>query len=505
MMKRFLILAVVRILFAALPVGAAAVYPSSPSNYLFSTPLWPAHIRGDVMGTPPAYRVPRSEDVDWIAEAYGERAALANGEMPSRGTSTRAEFGVWPLSETNRFYRWATAVDASGVTNVVVGYNIVTNDPASPFNLNSPKIRTLYGQLDYYLGNNLLLWNPTGDGAAYLDPDATLSDVARAYKYYNAPSFTNTYLYPKTETVTTNSTSTIEMPMTNGTVSVYTNHWSVRQYLPAYGVLTKVATARPLDFCHVGAGQFPGFTNSMNSLGDLGFSPGVFSNLYCTLRGATRLADTADIITRTNYISISRQKHTDGSGSITTTSATTNSDFSAAFYFDADGRDSYSWNSEKQEWDVYDKFYVSKGASIPHEAVLETRFKSELVTTGGASRVTIEAAFAVVEFEYDKYVVVGEPPYPDTVLDVYVHNNVVIPLANFTLYCSTTNYVMASVYIDMNALCNSAASASGVPSPPENPAVYVPQNDEDTVWKAGCERIVLIYKLHPSSKFNDWD
>jgi len=502
MIKRILILSVVRFICATLTVGAATVTPSSPSNYLFSTPLYPAHIRGEVMGTPPAYRVPRSEDVDWIAEAYGERRALGFGEMPAPGTSVRPEFGKWPLSETNRFYRWATAVDVSGVTNIVVGYNIVTNDVQSPFSIDTHGIKNVYRRLDYYLYYSFL-WNPTSEDSYFLDPTAPTSGVARvAPKFWDTHSFTNTYLSPTVEGVPTNSFSTIEMPMTNGTVSVYTNQWGKTRWRPVYFVITNVATTRPLDYCHAGAGQFPGYTNSMNSLGDLGFRPGVFSNLYNTLRCATRLADTTGITGRSERVNFTHRKYSDKDNTIYSTDVTTNTETWANYSFSADGQDAYSWDGSG--YAKYDCYWVRESITAPYEAVAQTRFKSDLVTTGAAQRVTIEAAFAVVSFSYDKGVFIGGPPNWESEYEVYIDNHVVVPLATYALDLSG-EYALARVRVDIKSLLSQAARASGAPQPPANPAEYVPPDGEFLDWVASCEQVVLIYKLHPSSKFDEWD
>ena len=133
MMKRNLILPVVSLLSATFPVGAASVFPAAATNYIFTTPYRPAHVRGTVMGSPPAYYIPRSEDLDWLNEAVWERLALSGSEFAAPynfGTNTvlRPEFGRWDLSETNRFYRWVTATDplnrASG-TSIPADYNSI--------------------------------------------------------------------------------------------------------------------------------------------------------------------------------------------------------------------------------------------------------------------------------------------------------------------------------------------------------------------------------------------
>ena len=111
---------------------AARVPQDSAAKYYFTTPIAANMIRGTVIGSPPEYRAIRYEDVAWLNEAAAERHALATGQVGDIRRRDVPEFGSWPLSVTNRFKWWQTAVkleDGAIVTNVIIGWNTTTNTP----------------------------------------------------------------------------------------------------------------------------------------------------------------------------------------------------------------------------------------------------------------------------------------------------------------------------------------------------------------------------------------
>ena len=505
MIKRILILAVVRLLSAALSVGAASVTPSSASDYIFTTPLFPDSIRGEVMGDPPAYFDPRGEDIDWLFEAFMERHALINGRMWDPWTHTKPSFGEWPLSDTNNFYTWSTAVNASCATNIVVGYNLVTNAPR--FSIGNQDVKLAYELLsDEFFWLNKLGYQ-TGEDSGYRHyylGDAPLLVGPRvAHDYYDSPMFTNVNHSIRTTFQTVTNVSYIVMPMTNGTSSVFTNRWTASVVHFVTNSVTNVVAATPIDYCHTNNGAFPGFPND--------FTPGAYydrrggnlSIMYDALRCATRLAETTAFTGRTQRVRFTRSKYTSKNGSIISSYSYTNETYSASYAFSADGTDGYGWNSDNQEYVRYDDFSVSEDVATPYEAVAKTRFKSDIVTTGGTVRVEIEGAFAVVELYFAKWVSDWDPPSSDSTLKESVHKLVTVPLSSYTLDTSTQE-ALARVYIDIKYLFREAVKVSGVPNTPENPAVYEPPDDEVISWIAECHSIVLIYRTHPSSKFSSW-
>jgi len=510
MIKRILILAVVRLLSAALSVGAASVTPSAATDYIFTTPLFPASIRGEVMGDPPAYYDPRGEDVDWMFEAFEERFALMDGVMPSLDTYFYPSFGTWDLSATNNFIRWSTAVNSSGKTNVVVGYSLLTNAPT--FSLASQDVAALYDQIQLVLLTRRLGYetgSDTGYRIFYLDASAELSDSARvAYDRYRAPSYTNvTSSIIYTNLVSTNL-STVVMPMTNGTVSVFTNMWSATYSFPVTNAVTNVVEACPIDYCHALTGPFPGFPNAaefdaavMRPKRD-----GVTARMYDALRAASRLADEISI-TNVSPPSViySHSIYDSPDGQVETSGTTTNNSGFVGCSYTIYGLNqmSYTWDSQSGQYVVYPQMSVTESRTPVYDAEAPTRFSSDVVTTGNAARVEIEAAYAIVEFYYLAAHQVGGPTNMTWETDSYVDKIIVIPVAGASLDVSHPG-ALARVRLDAMALCASAASAAGVPGIPDDAAEYSPQLGSSSVWNADCSGIVVIYRTKPTSKFSSW-
>jgi len=213
---------------AALAAGGATVPQNSATNYFFTWPDRPGQIKGKVMGDPPAYGVMRSEDVSWIKEAYAERNAMPYGWRSTRRLDI-PEFGRWPMSETNGYAKWTTAVfleSGALVTNIVARYRSTTNELAE-----------LLPRID---GRRL----PEPPAASSMDLWLSLDDddYAADMNYISVQSFP--YVTNVTTVVTTNwpsywiddqwikhgntrtNESYITMAMTNGTTSVHTNRWT---------------------------------------------------------------------------------------------------------------------------------------------------------------------------------------------------------------------------------------------------------------------------------------
>ena len=510
MTRKIPILAALILLSAAATVGAASVTPSAATNYIFTTPLFPDSIRGEVMGDPPAYYDPRGEDVDWMFEAFEERLALLNGQMRSLEPHLEPSFGEWGLNNTNLFYRFATAVDASGATNIVVGYSLVTN--AIRFALAQQDVKTLYYSLPVNSTLRYGLGYDTGENgyrSRYIDGDVPLSDGPRvAYDTGNAPLFTNaTYTLSYTNVVVTNVT-TISMPMTDGTTSVFTNMWIATMELQATNSVTNVVEACPLDYCHASDGPFPGFTNAPAFRASI-LRPtrdGVTAQMYGELRAAVRLSDTETPTNSAKCVHYSRNKYSDAGGITVSTSINTNSQTTAEYSVSGTSDYTYEWDEEEQDYDLYYGYYVTEVKTLKYEAVAPTRFNSDLVTTGGTDRVEIEAAYAVVDFSYEKAHLEGEVTSSHFVTDVSTDKIVVVPIEkNAFTFDTSQKKALARVQIDAMVLCGVAAAAADAPSPPEDAEVYEPPTDEYHKWSAECSSVVLIYKVKPSSKFVDWE
>ena len=498
---------------------SASVTPAAATNYCFFTPTHPASIRGEVIGDPPAYLTPRSEDVDWLMEAAIERQSLVLGRLSGPHTALRPEFGKWNLSETNRFARWVTAVDAVGVTNVVVGYNIVTNSQPE-----GASYLTTYDAYSILAGTLALSPGVPADRSygRFLDPDATLLGVARAaHDWGDPPPVTNVTFYSYSTNAYTNAYSTIEMPMTDGTVSVHTNSWRALILFPVTIASTNVSNAIPLDYCHdsVGLCPFPNYTNfflNVNSPPARG--PGSFAAAYRGLRGAVRLADQGQITNSPpRTVSTTTSCYGYSSGEDITTTVRTNSYSVATYEFSGHLLEywSHAWDESPDDDKMSDDLRVDEDVPSAFTAIAPTRFESALVTTGGAMRVEVEAAYAVVHFTYQMWHQVFRDTYAwilphddrvrnyDNINEVTIDKLVVVPLSNPSLVLSQPD-AQARVTIDKRALCVAAAAACGAPSPPQSAETYVPPSRETHEWTAECSSIVLLYRLHPASKFTDW-
>lgn len=517
MMRRIHILAFIRLLSATLPVGAASVIPAAATNYYFTTPLRPAHIRGLVMGSPPAYYIPRSEDFDWLNEAYHERVALSSRGSYDFGSSDILvpEFGKWNLSETNRFDRWVTAVDAAGVTNVVVGYNLVTNTPTSDGSPGQYWDGPVIGRPVSWSGgikpgtSSRAFYNPVCDPYAFLDPDVQLVKQSRTY---DLESFTNVYTVASCTNAVTNSFSTIEMPMTNGTVSVHTNRWEAQRTIPVTVACTNVMTLYAIDYCHVGGGPFPGYTNAPPLATPLCHVPTVLSNDYAALRGTLRLADPDPWITNAPPADIVGNYYFTERNTVSGT-YTNHNDTGYHFTYWIRGSKERIW-AEIPGTNVYERIWYTiseEEFTVPQtrDITVRTRFPSKVVTTGGVARVTLEAAFADVWFAYFQHQA-GDPVPEDgdagvDVQEMYMSKNVVLRLNVSTPLDHTGEHSCVRLTLDSKNLLNSAASAiQGVPTPPQNAATFSPPEWHECSWSMHLDGIVLIYSLHPTSKFTDW-
>lgn len=436
MIKKVLILAVASLLFATtLPVGAADVTPAAATNYYFSAPLYPSHIRGEVMGDPPAYRTVRSEDADWLFEAFQERFALRTGSLLS---------ALPVLSSSARDQEVYQAFSTVFIANVL------DNSACAP--------------------------------RYYLDATAPTTGTARvAFDWNSPPALTNIYTATSYTNAITNAFSVISMPMTNGTVNVYTNQWQFTYPDLSSQTVTNVRSAACLDYCHAGDGMFPGYTNYIDNAvtPQIAFRPGSFARTYAALRGAVRLAEQAattnlapPVVTYSHVIYPGSQYESE----YYTTNATARvgAEYSISGLQDSNGTE------------VYER------STAAYYALAPSRFDSDLVTTGGVVRVTIDAAYAVCEFLYQNA--------SGTAID----KAIVVPVGDPELLTGYHPSALVRVALDARALVVACASAAGVSAPPASAPGYAPAMGENSYWSVSCSDLVIIYRTHPTSKFDAW-
>ena len=393
MISRPSILAVVRLLFLAacaaalrLPARGAGV-PSSVADYIFTVPRLTNHIRGVVITSTNAYRVIRSEDVDWLREAFAERWGIIYGGVPSRPSPGVGAHVSDAIDETGGF------------------------------------------------------WNgwPRGSDSGWLDPDTQLLSGARVYD--SGEKVTNTYVVVAYSNAVTNAFSTIEMPRTNGTVCVYTNRYQLELRVPYNQVMTNVHSMTPLDYCRAGDGVFGGYTNTpIYAFGYPSYngmrtpSIGEITNAWAALRGTKRLADVG-IYSITNspvifdeyanyYVSDAQTYH--GTNDVR---------------FGVYGYDLASTCYTNGHWMTRAVY------NPPFTAYIPTRFDSSIGTAGGANRVSMEAAFVYFHFSYffsdarhpdsyravQKYAVVR---LPSPSLDISGHNAIAVVRVDTKSLCS---------------------------------------------------------------------
>lgn len=231
---------------AALSAFAASVPQNSADKYYFTVPLHPGGIKGVVMGDPPDYRVMRSEDIDWLNEAAAERRALITGDAPSPTRALVPEFGKWPVTATNGFEGWASAVfyeEGLFDTNLVARYSYRTNDLSGSLRMikRGPAVGSgrgslipkknigNYGGRNHYVLTGLGIENPDK-----LNSNYSVKEISGSFDW---PTYTNIVTITVTNwtgiytdhgigiTSVRTNISYITKTMTNGTDSVHTNMW----------------------------------------------------------------------------------------------------------------------------------------------------------------------------------------------------------------------------------------------------------------------------------------
>lgn len=396
---------------------AVNVPQSSAADYIFTIPTLTNHIRGIVVDVDStnAYRVIRSEDADWIREALAERSALLRGGV---GVVRRSDVG--PIVRRG-------------------------DVPALPS--------------DYGYGNQ----------SSWLYGGAPLLDGVRLYD--DPPLTTNVYPYVTYTNGYTNAVSYITQPMTNGTVSVFTNSWIHHRLYPVTNTVTNVHQLVSLDFCHgVDGVPFPVYSNNTRFAQLTGSEPWIrfpslraIANAREVLHGTVRLAD-VDFIA-TNEVTRVRLQQYDNMP------VTTNSAYGTPEY-------------ELSAWDIRGEEY-----HVPqYTARIPTRFDSSLVTTGGVIRVSIAAVYMKAYYSF-------APPV--------TNGSAMVRLTRAWMDLSGGKLVVC-VPIDLKSICSTVAVAAGYPAVPEAGVSYRAPSDTTRHWQLSVSSYIIVYRISPSTKLPDW-
>ena len=374
---------------------AATVPQSSIDDYYFSRPNC-TNVTGTVIGEPPAYSTLRREDIAWLREAAAERAALQSRSWSGLSTSIVQEvtkIGSFPLSSSNTFSHFTSAkewVNGTLETNIVVGWNYVTNMGSGIDKVRSASI-DIAGGLSFgsgfsgYLSTNGADWLQSsqsigGTNISWSLPPYTniITTVSTSYPSYYIDDNWN-YVDNTTQHV-----EIITMPMTNGTVSAWTNSWSVPLPFVQTKTTTNVIWRDRYDLL---------FTDMRLKTYDRE-KPEAFSgiprystvtNWYGWLGGMSRLASEAIV---TNGIEC----------------------YYATWYGD-------EWETAPTNSTQTLRFYIEGGhaavgggwghgfwpASGAHNLQLRTNFKWPLVTTGGVNRIKSATLYVVIDGHSDVF------------------------------------------------------------------------------------------------------
>ena len=391
---------------------AVNVPQSSAADYIFTIPMLTNHIRGVVIDVDStnAYRVIRSEDADWVREALAERNAILAGSV--------------------------------NATSNNVGPIVRRGD----------------------IPNGLAF-----SGNSWLDGGAPLLDGVRLYDDF--PQTTNVYAHVTYTNGYTNAVSYITQPMTNGTVSVFTNSWSQARFYPVTNTVTNVHQWVSLDLCHgVDGVPFPAYSNNTRFAQLTGSEPWArfpslrtIANAREVLRGTVRLAD-VDFSATNEATRVLLQQYDN-------LPVTTNSAYGTPEY-------------ELSAWDIRGEEY-----HVPqYTARIPTRFDSSLVTTGGVIRVSIAAVYMKVYYSF-------APPV--------TNGSAMVRLTRAWMDLSGEKLVVC-VPIDLKSICSTVAVAAGYPAVPEAGVSYRAPSDTTRHWQLSVASYTIVYRISPSTKLPDW-
>ena len=399
-----------------------AVTPASASDYIFTIPTSTNHICGKVIDPDNPYGVIRSEDVCWTWEALEERAAIAEGAVPTSRVS----------------------------------------------HVQGARVRKEHTEFVGRLSRSIGEW---------LDPDAPLIG-SYPVVYEAAGDRTNTWTYADGVYGHTNSITVISMPMTNGTVSVYTNAWTdftvtgrvntTRQESGTFHMLGPDMLPLPLstNITHYGTHLWPNTGPIFDTAQPRAH---VFREMFNWLRATQRLDD--PMIIATNRVQYTYNfRYSSG----TAVGGTGTSSMISARY-----------NCTSNTWSSYD---------YPTSFKLygDSRFTSELVTTGGARRVEIEAAYLLISFEFE------DAAYPVGARYGYHSGIVAARLQTYELDTSGERAVVVAT-VTPEYLREAGPFAYNLTPMPTGD--YLAPVGHRYSWSSVVDGLAVVYRITPSVRF----
>jgi len=420
----------IALMCVAVAGNAAAVYltvtPNEASDYIFTIPTSTNHICGKVIDPDHPYGVIRSEDLCWTWEALVERVAIADGAVP-----------------TSRF----SHVQGARVRQTHTKFT---------------------GFLPGYIGD-------------WLDPAAPL--IGNLPVVYEAAGYrTNTWTYADGVYGYTNSITVISMPMTNGTVSAYTNAWTeyavtgrvntIYQDVTTIHMLGPDMLPLPLatNITHHGTHIMPNTGPIFDTAHPRAH---VFKEMFKWLRATQRLDDPMISVTNNGVRCVTKIRYADGRVS---TSQTTNS-YLFAYY-----------SCSSNAWSSYD--YPD-----PFKLYGNSRFTSALVTTGGVLRVEIEAAYLLIGFMYQDAEAGGSGLYERH------SGQVAARLQTFEMDTSGDHAVVV-VTVTPEYLREAGAFAYNLPQSMPTGDYFAPVGHR-IFWQSTVDGLAVVYKVTPSARFEN--
>lgn len=493
-------------------LNAATVPQDSPEKYYFSRPNVPSNIVGQVMGSPAAYSVPRSEDVAWLYEAACERRALKSGYWNMASNTVYVpQFGSWPLSESNRFVRWTAALvvhDGVAATNIVVGW---TTNAVRGTGVDSPNLSLPW----YLVGANLndALASVPGDDDGYLaTDDGALAGAAQAFDVTGGwLEFTNVWTEAVWTNAYTNAESVITMPGTNGTLSAWTNRWQAAATVTFGRAATNVTGISDVAMCFAG-GVAAAYTNRLQlpprsssvliDPGSIPIAAWTVTNQYSWMDGMRRIGKGANALTP-----VSATNYTWNAGGI---------------------HGGSSSSGTKYEWSAFSALYAYKDGEgvhttpddsgseqAPYPDVQSLLFALPVATNvtraGGAERLSRVRLWAVLEIE------ASETSWAFGVgdfVDYYQTNEYYVasvPLGEAQIAEPTNGVEAVRASVDFDAVRRAACAAAGVTlhgrgwTPGPRFPLPTPEEDDSTstetrVWIDAYMRFVAIVDYEPWTK-----